>query len=153
MKVSDVMTSTVHTCGAHDALSRVAGIMWHFDVGAVPVLDDARHPIAMITDRDICMAAYTRNVPIDQLRVKGAMSKQIITIRPDATVEACEELMRWWQIRRVPVVDDAGRLMGLVTISDLAKQLLHQHPPTPVPHLARTLARISERRPLEEAPE
>jgi CBS domain-containing protein len=153
MKVSDVMTTTVHTCGACDPLSRVAGIMWHFDVGAVPVVDEAHRPVAMITDRDICMAAYTRNVAIDQLRVQSAMSKQIIAIRPDATVEACEELMRWWQIRRVPVVDDSGRLIGLVTISDLANELLHQHPPTPVPHLAQTLASISRPRTLQEAPE
>jgi len=127
--------------------------MWHFDVGAVPVVDDADRPVAVITDRDICMAAYTRNVPIDQLRVDGAMSKQVITIRADATVDACEELMRWWQIRRVPVVDDAGRLVGVVTITDLAKELLHQHPPTPVPQLARTLAIISQRRKGEEAKE
>ncbi len=153
MSVSDVMTTSVHTCRAYEPLSRVAGIMWHFDVGAVPVVDGCNRPVAMITDRDICMAAYTRNVPIDQLRVDGAMSKELVTIGPDASLAACEELMRWWKIRRIPVVDANGTLVGVVTLSDLAKELLHQYPPTPVPQLARTLATISQRGRAEETQE
>jgi CBS-domain-containing membrane protein len=59
MKVADVMTMEVHRCLASDRLDRVARSLWEHDCGALPVVDPHGKTIAMVTDRDVCMAACT----------------------------------------------------------------------------------------------
>ncbi|MCI0617634.1 CBS domain-containing protein, partial [bacterium] len=60
MKVEQLMTGNVHVCHPQDTLSTAAEKMWTYDIGCLPVMDDSEQPIGMITDRDICMAAYTQ---------------------------------------------------------------------------------------------
>jgi CBS domain-containing protein len=148
MKIRQLMTSNVYTCRADDTLTDAARIMWDKDCGALPVVDSENRVLAMITDRDICMAAYTQGVPLHAARVSTAMSKSLITCSPEHSHADLERLLREQQLRRVPVVDDTGRLIGIVTIGDLAhhaqggalKRALAQ------PAVATTLAIITERR-------
>ena len=67
MKVSQLMTKDVATCRADEPVSRAAQIMWDHDCGCVPVVDDAGHIQGMITDRDICMAAFTQGKRLDEM--------------------------------------------------------------------------------------
>ncbi|MBA3541520.1 MAG: CBS domain-containing protein, partial [Deltaproteobacteria bacterium] len=55
-----MMTRSVHTCQPTDTLAAAAKLMWEHDIGALPVVDQVGHVVGMITDRDACMAAYTR---------------------------------------------------------------------------------------------
>jgi CBS-domain-containing membrane protein len=82
----------------------------------------------MLTDRDICMAAYTRGRPLTELPVSGAMSTRLHTCRAGDTLRSVLELMSARQIRRVPVVDDDRKLLGIVSLADVA--LLAQAPST-----------------------
>jgi len=125
-RVREVMTRQVVTCRESDSLNRAAQSMWDADCGALPVVGDQDKLIGMITDRDICMAAYTRGKPLAELSVSGTMSTHPVTCRPTDTLPAVMELMAERQIRRVPVVDDEGRLAGIVSLADLA--LLAQAP-------------------------
>ena len=77
MKVQEAMTRNVAACGVRDMLNRAAQLMWECDCGSVPVVDEAGNVCGMITDRDICMAAYTQGLPLDQILVRSTMSPRL----------------------------------------------------------------------------
>jgi CBS-domain-containing membrane protein len=122
MKVEQVMQQAVHTCRPAETLNTAAQMMWDHDCGCVPVVDAGDCVIGMITDRDICMAAYTCGESLRSLRIEDAMSKQVCTCRGDDTVAHAEEMMRANQVHRLPIVDAAGRLIGILSLNDLAQQ-------------------------------
>ena len=76
----------------------------------------------MITDRDICMAAYTQGRPLWQLPVGLAASRAVFCAHEHDSIEAVEAMMRAHRIHRVPVVDDGGRPVGIVSVNDLARR-------------------------------
>ncbi len=125
MNVEQVMTRKVFACGPNDSLADAAGAMWNHDVGCVPVVDAESKPLAMITDRDICMCAYFTGKSLGELTVASAMSKQLISCKPSDNAERAEALMRSSQIRRLPVVDEAGKLVGVLALNDLARAAAH----------------------------
>lgn len=120
MNVRHLMTSPATACHAGDSLTYAARIMWECDCGAVPVIDAEGKPIAMITDRDICMAAFTQGRPLHEIPVAIAMSQKIVTCGLDEPLAMAEALMRGQQIRRLPVVDREGRLAGILSLNDIA---------------------------------
>jgi CBS domain-containing protein len=123
MRVEQLMSKDVTPCAPHDSLNEVARIMWERDCGCVPVVaeSDGGRVVAMITDRDICMAAYTSGRPLAELRVQEAMSPTLQSCHPSDAVSDVEAVMRSHQVRRLPVVDDAGCLAGMVSLADLAR--------------------------------
>jgi CBS domain-containing protein len=120
MNVAQLMTSPAETCRSTDTLNRAAQIMWEHDCGAVPVVDDDGRPIATVTDRDICMATYTQGRALPDIPVSLAMSQTIVTCHKDEALSKAESLMRTQQIRRLPVVDDEGRVVGILSLNDIA---------------------------------
>lgn len=148
MKIRQMMTSNVYTCTPDDTLTDAARIMWDKDCGCLPVVDAAGRVLAMLTDRDICMAAYTQGVPLHAACVATAMSKGLITCSPERTHGYLERLLREKQLRRVPVVDDEGHLIGIVTLGDLAHHAERAglRRALDMPAVARTLAAVTERR-------
>jgi CBS domain-containing protein len=122
VRVEDIMTREVHCCTRREALGVPARIMWEHDCGCVPVLEDdgSGRVVGMITDRDLCMAAYTKGRLLDQIGVEEVMSRRIVTCAPGDDVKEAEAAMRRAQVRRLPVVDADGRLLGLVALADLA---------------------------------
>jgi len=125
---ADVMQSPAVCCREHDSLNEAARLMWEHDVGALPVVNQAHEPVAMITDRDACMAAYTQGVALAHGAVASAMSKTLVICDVSAPVAEIRELMTKAQVRRVPVVDAAGTLVGVVGLSDIVKEA---HAPLP----------------------
>jgi CBS domain-containing protein len=75
----------------------------------------------MLTDRDICMAALFQGRPLHELRVADSMSRDIRVAKLDDRPEDVELTMRELKIRRVPVTDEDGRLVGIVSLADLAR--------------------------------
>jgi CBS domain-containing protein len=147
MNVSDVMHHSVRTCSVRDTLDRVARVMWELDCGCVPLVDDDGKVVAMITDRDISMAAYLQGQPLSKIVARSAASRSVTTVHENATVETVEALMRDRQVRRIPVVDDDLRPVGIVSLNDLVS---HSHPGgrrregLSAESIARTLAAICE---------
>jgi len=121
MKVQDLMTTEVGTCRAFDNADRAAQIMWERDCGAVPILDQEGCVVAMLTDRDLCMAAMTQGRALSEIRVSSAMSRDLWACRPDDDLSQTEAVMRARKVRRLPVVDGEGKLVGLLSLSDLAR--------------------------------
>jgi CBS domain-containing protein len=128
VRVRDLMSRELVTCREHDDLSRAAQLMWDADCGAVPIVDGEGKLVGMLTDRDICMAAYTRGLPLSELRASAAMSTAVIACRPNDTLRSAMELMTTHKIRRLPVVDEESRPIGIVSLADLAR--LAQAPST-----------------------
>jgi CBS domain-containing protein len=122
MKVEELMRSDVKSCRTSDTIERAAQIMWDHDCGCVPVLDDAGRLGGIITDRDVCMGAYTQGRPLREVPVSTAMSKQVWYCRPDDPLSVAEGMMQEKRIRRLPVVDAAGRLVGIISINDIARK-------------------------------
>lgn len=121
MNVEHLMTREVHTCRPTDTLDRVAKTLWDADCGAVPAIDEAGKVLGIVTDRDLCMAAYHRGEPLHALRVEETMAREVKTCRFTDTVAVAQETMRAARVRRLPVVDGQGKLVGIVTLNDLAR--------------------------------
>ena len=118
-----VMTKQLFCCGPADSLHQAAQIMWEKDCGVVPVLDDSGQLVGMITDRDCCMAAQLQNVPLSHIRVESVMARELFCASVDDPIQQVVGILRERQLHRVPIVDAAGRLVGLVSLGDVARYL------------------------------
>lgn len=119
--VASLMTDEVATCAADDTLERAARLMWEHACGCIPVVDDLGKPVAMLTDRDVCMAAYTQGKPLAGMSVRSAMSTHLYTAALGEPLADVERRMRCHTVRRLPVVNDEGRMVGLLSIDDIAR--------------------------------
>lgn len=119
MAVKDAMTKPVQCCTPDTNLATAAALMWNSDCGALPVLDDGRLA-GIITDRDICIALGTRDLPAHELTVREVETANPQTCSPKDTVQQALTLMRDAHVRRLPVVDESGSLAGIISLSDIA---------------------------------
>ncbi len=119
--VEQLMNQPAVTCRPTDTLTVAAGLMWDNDCGAVPVVGDDGAVVGMITDRDICMAAYSSGQCLGDVPVSRAMARHVFSCRPDDSIDRAEQIMSDKQVRRLPVVDEAGRPVGVLSMNDLAR--------------------------------
>jgi CBS domain-containing protein len=96
--------------------------MWEHDCGILPVIDDSDRVVGVITDRDICMSAFTRGQTLGSIHVHDAMASKVFSCHSSDDIELAEELMSKHQIRRLPVINDAGAPIGLISIGDIARE-------------------------------
>lgn len=124
MHVEQLMARQVESCRPQDTLERAAQLMWNRDCGCLPVCaaDGSAKAVAMITDRDIAMCALFQAKPLRELRVALAMSRQLRVCGPGDELAQAESAMRAARIRRLPVVDEQGELIGLISLADLAEE-------------------------------
>lgn len=121
MIVSDVMTANPACCTPNTLLSDVARMMLENDCGEIPVIEDRDNPLLLgvITDRDIVVRAVAQGRGADT-PVAEVMTNDVVSVRDDADLEECLAKMEEHQIRRVPVLDGAGRICGIVAQADIA---------------------------------
>jgi len=93
-------------------------MMWDSDCGALPVLNLEGHVMGMITDRDICMAAATKNKPASDITVWETVSGKVYTCQLSDDVHMALDIMKRERVRRLPVVDADGVLQGVVAMND-----------------------------------
>lgn len=120
MKIEEVMNKKVYTCRPEDSMKSAAQLMWQEDIGCIPVIDGAGKAIGMVTDRDLLMSTYLTGKRLEDLPVSQAMAKEVYSARLGQSVESAGALMRSKQVRRLPIVDSAGKLAGIVSLNDLA---------------------------------
>jgi CBS domain-containing protein len=121
MRIDDVMSTPVVTAPTKCTLDAVARLMWEFDCGIVPIVSDDGRLAGVITDRDICMAAYTQDKPLSAILVTSAMTKQIFSLHGHDAIETAERVMRDNQIRRVLVIDTEHHPVGILAMNDIAR--------------------------------
>lgn len=122
MRVREIMTANPVTCSPETSLLEVTRKMEHRNCGSLPVVTTAgAGVVGIVTDRDIAMRAVAKGRnPLD-LTAESCMTAPAVTIHDDASVDDCLELMEGKKIRRVPVVDSKGTLVGIVAQADIAR--------------------------------
>ena len=151
MKIQEIMSKPAITCRLGDNLNTAAQRMWESDCGTIPVVDDGGNAVGMITDRDICMAAYTQGRVLQAIPVSSVMSKSLVSCRQEQSLDAAERMMREKQIRRVPVVDGDNRPIGVLSLNDIARYAASARKKEGIEsELAQTLAAIC--RPRTQGP-
>jgi CBS domain-containing protein len=123
MQVQEIMTTAVECCKPSDTAHKAAEFMREADSGVVPVLASENDPtvIGIVTDRDLCMEVVAAGRNPDEVRVEQCMTRQVVTCRPEDDVERAADIMAEKQIRRLPVVNDKGLLVGIVSLADISQ--------------------------------
>lgn len=121
MQVRDIMTERPECCSPRSSVQEVAKAMAARDCGEIPVLDEQRRPVGVVTDRDIACRAVAQAKDPKQTAVNEIMSSPVVTVKPETSLEDCCKTMEQNQIRRVPVVDDAGQCCGMVSQADIVR--------------------------------
>jgi CBS domain-containing protein len=119
MRVKELMTDVVKTVTPATPLQDVARIMRDEDIGSVPVAENDKL-IGMVTDRDVVIRGLADSPDLGQKCARDVMSQQVLYCREDQTVEDVLRNMGEQQVRRLPVVDESKRLVGVVSIGDLS---------------------------------
>jgi CBS domain-containing protein len=119
MKVADVMTRNVKSCHPETNLSHVAALMWDYDFGAMPVVDNEDRVMGMITDRDIAIAASTKGRLATEITVGEVMSGNVYACALGEEIGSALKTMRRERVRRLPVTSKEGKLAGVLSINDV----------------------------------
>lgn len=151
MRVEEIMTRDVATCVAGQSAADAARLMWERDCGCVPIVDADGDLAGIVTDRDLCMAAYTRGVPLHEISLDSVMSRTVQTCRPSDSVAEAERRMSEAQVRRLPIVGGLSQIVGILSVSDIARARTRSWIARIGEHVAgdvaRTLAAITAPRP------
>ncbi|CAN5792364.1 hypothetical protein BH11MYX4_BH11MYX4_42580 [soil metagenome] len=129
--VSDLLTSAVHSVGEDDKILRALESMLEASIHHNPVLDGEGRVVGILSDRDLLRALAGDMRRVDP--VGDVMSRQVVTVRPSTPAQEAAQLMLERGISALPVVDDAGKLCGIVTSRDflrVAKNALAGEPLT-----------------------
>jgi CBS domain-containing protein len=140
--ISEIMSSDVQVVAPGDSLRAAAQLMQDHDVGALPVCD-GNTLVGIVTDRDIAVRGVAGGLDPDQDRVSDVMTDGAEVCAADDDAQHVMNVMGDLQVRRLPVVDGDGRLMGIVSLADLATR----QPAA----IDRTLREISEPGPAAES--
>ncbi len=117
MKVTEIMTEKVATCGPGDSLAQVARTMQERNCGILPIVDRTSKVLGVVTDRDVCLS-LAKGGPDASL--VDARTNTVHTCAPGDDLEAALQIMCLQQVRRLPVVDGAGILKGILSLHDVA---------------------------------
>ena len=120
MNVQSIMTPDPACCTASTPLRDVARMMVDHDCGQIPVVDEAQRPIGVVTDRDIAVRVVAEGRDANEATAGDAMSSPARTVSADTSLKDCLCVMEADQIRRVPVTDASGKLVGMVSLADIA---------------------------------
>jgi CBS domain-containing protein len=120
-KVHEVMTESPRCVTAETTVSEAAQLMKSDDIGALPVLEGERLT-GMITDRDIVVQVIAKGKDPRGMPVREVASRELVKVNVDQDLSSALQLMASEQVRRVPVVDDDGRLVGILAQADIARE-------------------------------
>ncbi len=119
--IKDVMTSDPCSIDAGKSVAYAAKMMRDEDVGLAPIVEGDKL-IGMLTDRDIAIRVVAEGQDPDQVSVREVASKQVVTIDPQQDLDEALRIMAKHQVRRLPVVEEDGRLVGVVAQADVARE-------------------------------
>jgi CBS domain-containing protein len=125
MKVKEVMMRTPYACRQESNLGTATELMWKGNCGFLPVLDSTGVIRGVLTDRDICIALGTRNVPAGSLTVREVLHDKLFTCTPDEDIHDALQTMREGRVHRLPVINSDSKLVGVISMHDI---LLHAEP-------------------------
>ncbi len=120
MRVEEIMTKDVCSCGPGTNAASAADIMWSRNCGSLPVVEDGGRVVGIVTDRDLFLALGTSNRKPAEVPIGEIMTRDVALCNPGNDVRSALKTMAQRQLRRLPVVDDSGALRGMLSLGDLA---------------------------------
>lgn len=129
MQVSDVMTKNPVCAQPNTTLQQVGQMMVDCDCGGIPICDpQSNRLIGFVTDRDIVCRVVAKGLNTAEQTAQSAMTTDLHTINADAKADDCLDLMHRYKVKRIPVVDEQNRIVGIVAESDMVRKVVAQHP-------------------------
>ena len=122
MKVKDMMHKGVEYASPDTAIDAIARKMRELDVGAIPVASNGSL-VGMITDRDITIRCVAGNEAMSKIKAKDVMTSGVVYCRDNEDVEDAVRIMEGKQVRRLPVLDESMRMVGMVSLGDVSHAL------------------------------
>jgi CBS domain-containing protein len=122
MKVKEMMHKGAEYVAPNAKLQVIAKKMRDYDVGSIPVCEGGKI-VGMVTDRDIAVRALANGKDLSKLEAKDVMSKDVVFCRDNEEAEDAIRIMEDNRIRRLPVLNDAKRLVGMVSLGDISHAL------------------------------
>jgi CBS domain-containing protein len=135
MLCSEIMKRHVHTATLGTSALEAARLMKEQQIGFLPVCDAARHPVGVVTDRDLTLRVCAENLNAESTLLSAIMTQDPLCCSDDSSVEEAEASMLRRKSRRILVLDEHGKLVGLMTLADMA----HHQDPFKMAHFVRTL--------------
>jgi CBS domain-containing protein len=119
------MTKDVVTCTPENTIAEVARLMKTEDIGPVLIVDNEQSKtlVGIVTDRDIVVKAIADGQDVKTTRVGDVMSKKLVTCRADDDVDIAMKAMAQFQLRRIPVVGENMKLLGIISQADVATRV------------------------------
>ncbi len=118
MKVKKLMKTNVGYCNFADDLTKAAEIMRSKDCGAVPIVDDEKKLVGIITDRDICLAVAEFDKKPSEIKISEVVKGIIFTCSADDDLKTVLKKMKRVKVKRLPVVDKNKKIVGILSITD-----------------------------------
>lgn len=146
MKIESLMHRDVRATRPWDSALDALRSMWEGDCGALPVVDAGGRVTGIVTDRDLAMASLLRGQALSELQVDEVASRPVVACLEDGSLSVVHALMRRHQLRRLPVIDARGRLVGIVTLADVLRNALDDPRPGELRETLETASAIHERR-------
>ena len=124
-KCSEVMTKNPVACLPDDLVAKVAQVMKKEDVGPVPIVENGqtRKLVGIVTDRDLAVKMVGEGRDIKTTKAEDVMSRNIVTCRAEDDLQMALDAMSENQLRRIPVVDDKDRIIGIISQADVATRV------------------------------
>jgi CBS domain-containing protein len=119
--VGDAMTTRLHTCNTTETLDRAAKVMWEHGCSEVPVVDDDGFFVTMVSERGALLCAYTQGKALTEIPVSCAATGRQRVLRTGDSLDRAHELMRKDLVRSMAVVERTGRLIGVLSITDIIR--------------------------------
>lgn len=125
LRCEDLMTRDPSCCASKDSALDALKIMKELNVGLLPICDQDKRLLGVVTDRDIAMSLTNDKKP-SECRLGSIMSKDPVTVRPDDEALACARRMEDHQLHRIPVVDEENRILGIIALADIARRAIRR---------------------------
>lgn len=126
MTVEDVARTGVLTAPPDQSVGNLATVMKEENVGSVVIVDDDDSPVGIVTDRDLVLNVLEPREDPSQVTAGDVMADALVTVDPDRGVFDAIEIMHEHSVRRLPIVDSAGAMAGIVTLDDLVRLLAEE---------------------------
>jgi CBS domain-containing protein len=120
MQVQEIMTKDVCSCSPGMNAAAAAELMWSRNCGSLPIVEDGGRVVGIVTDRDLFLALGTSDRRPSELSLGEIMNKDLALCNPGSEVRSALKTMAQRQLRRLPVVDEAGTLIGMLSLADVA---------------------------------
>ena len=125
LKCSGIMSDNPTACLPSDSVVEAARLMETNDIGPIPIVEDnnSRRLVGILTDRDIATRVVAKGLDPNTSIIQDVMTRDLVTVGPDDDIERAIDAMEEHQVRRIPVVDGSGSLVGIIAQADIAARI------------------------------